>query len=98
MFVYVDVVYGQTWQILTLKKCIEPLSYAITAYVIASYGPRFFSTVFEKIWATCKNFSGKWFPPPPPHLQKIARTAMVVGGVGKNGNVLILLTPIPSGL
>ena len=31
---------------------------------------------------------------PPPHLQKIARTAMVVGGVGKNGNVLILLTPI----
>ena len=44
-FVYVDVFYGQTWQILTLKNCIGPLSYAIKAYVFASYGPRFFSTV-----------------------------------------------------
>ena len=45
MFVYGDVVYAQTWQVLTLKNCIEPLSYASTAYVVASYGPRFFSTV-----------------------------------------------------
>ena len=46
MFVYGDVVYAQTWQVLTLKNCIEALSYASTAYVVASYGPRFFSTVF----------------------------------------------------
>ena len=45
MFVYGDVVYAQTWQVLTLKNCIEPLSYASTAYVAASYGSRFFSTV-----------------------------------------------------
>ena len=45
MFVYGDVVYAQTWQVLTLKNCIEALSYASTAYVVASYGPRFFSTV-----------------------------------------------------
>ena len=45
MFVYGDVVYAQTWQVLTLKNCIEALSYARTAYVVASYGPRFFSTV-----------------------------------------------------
>ena len=45
MFVYGDVVYAQTWQVLTMKNCIEPLSYVSTAYVVASYGPRFFSTV-----------------------------------------------------
>ena len=36
MFVYGDVVYAQTWQVLTLKNCIEPFSYASTAYVVAS--------------------------------------------------------------
>ena len=45
--------------ILTLKNCIEALSYASTAYVVASYGP------FVKIWATCENFLGKWFTAPP---------------------------------
>ena len=47
-FVYGDVVYAQTWQVLTLKNCIESLSDASTAYVVASYGPygpRFFLTV-----------------------------------------------------
>ena len=33
-----------TWQVLTLKNCIEALSYASTAYVVASYGARFFSS------------------------------------------------------
>ena len=39
--------YSQNWEVLTLKNChsIEPPSYASTAYVIASYGPRFVSTV-----------------------------------------------------
>ena len=39
--------YTQNWELLTLKNCysIEPPSYASTAYVAASYGPRFFSTV-----------------------------------------------------
>ena len=36
MFVYGDVVYAQTWQVLTLKNCIGPFSYARTAYVVAS--------------------------------------------------------------
>ena len=40
-------------------------SIASTAYVVASYGPRFFDC-FVKIWATCKNCLGKWFTPPPP--------------------------------
>ena len=44
LFVYGDVVYAQTWQVLTLKNCIQPLSSASTAFV-ASYGPSFFSTV-----------------------------------------------------
>ena len=45
MFVYGCVNYAQTSQVLTLKNYIEPLSYASTAYVVASYGPRFCSTV-----------------------------------------------------
>ena len=76
MFVYGDVVYAQTWQVLTLKNCIEPLSYASTAYVAASYGPRFFSTVrFVKIWATCENFFGQMVYRLP--WQKISRTPMI---------------------
>ena len=35
-FVYGDVVYAQTWQVLTLKNCMEPFSYASTAYLVAS--------------------------------------------------------------
>ena len=59
MFVYGDVVYAQTWQVLTVKNCIEPFSYASTAYVVASalISVRLF-------WATCKNFLGKWFTAP----------------------------------
>ena len=54
--------YVQNWELLTLKNCysIEQPLYARTAYVAASYDPRFFSTVrFIKIWATCENFSGQ---------------------------------------
>ena len=36
MFVYGDVVYAQIWQVLTLKNCMEPFSYASAAYVVAS--------------------------------------------------------------
>ena len=64
MFVYGGVVYAQkNFMVLTLKNCIEPPSYASTAYVVASYGPRFCSTV--SFWATYKNFLGKWFTAPP---------------------------------
>ena len=66
--------YAQNWEVLTLKNCysIEPPSYASAASVVASYGPRFFSTVcFGKIlWI----FLGKWFTAPP--WQKISRTPM----------------------
>ena len=39
--------YAQNWEVLTLKNCysMEPPLYASKAYVVASYGPRFFSTV-----------------------------------------------------
>ena len=33
--------------------------------------------LFRKIWATCKNFLGKWFTAPPPPRQKNARTPMI---------------------
>ena len=76
MFVYGDVVYAQTWQVLTLKNCMEPFSYASTAYLVAS--------ALVSVRLFCKNlgnlqkFLGKWFTlPPPPPGQKIARTPMI---------------------
>ena len=50
--------------VLTLKNCIEPPSYARTAYVVAIW-PSFLSDSFIKIWATCEIFLGKWFTAPP---------------------------------
>ena len=48
----------------TLKNCIEPPSYASTAYVVAIW-PSFLFDSFVKIWDTCENFLGKWFTAPP---------------------------------
>ena len=64
-FVYGDVVYAQTWQVLTLKNCIEALSYASAAYI----WPSFLFDCFVKNWANVS-------PPPPPPRPKIARTPM----------------------
>ena len=50
--------------VLTLKNCIEPPSYARTAYVVAIW-PSFLFDSFVKIWATCEIFLGKWFTAPP---------------------------------
>ena len=63
MFVYGDVVYAQTWQVLTLKNCMEPFSYASAAYVVASalVSVRLFCKNLGKrakiFWANC-------LPPP----------------------------------
>ena len=50
---------------LTLKNCIEPPSYASTAYVVAIYMASFLFDSFVKIWDTWDNFLGKWFTAPP---------------------------------
>ena len=68
-----NVVYAQTWQVLTLKNCIEPHSYASTAYVVASYGSRFFDC---KNLGNLQEFFGQMVYPPPPPGKKIARTPM----------------------
>ena len=39
--------------------------------------PSFLFDCFVKIWATCKNFLGKWFTAPPPPWPKIARKPMI---------------------
>ena len=81
MFVYGDVVYAQTWQLLTLKNCIEPFSYASTAYVVAS--PLVSVRLFCKNLGNSHEFFAQMVytkPPPPPAPlpgQKIARTPMV---------------------
>ena len=46
-----------------LENCIEPTSYASTAYVVAIW-PSFLFDSFVKIWDTCENFLGKWFTAP----------------------------------
>ena len=72
MFLYGDVVYAQTWQVLTLKNCMEPFSYASTAYLVAS--------ALVSVRLFCKNlgnlekFFGQMVYRPP--WQKIARTPM----------------------
>ena len=46
--------------VLTLENCIEPPSYARTAYVVVIW-PSFLFDSFVKIWATCEIFLGKRF-------------------------------------
>ena len=72
MFVYGDVVYAQTWQLLTLKNCIEPFSYASTAYVVAS--ALVSVRLFCKNLSNLQNFFGQMVYRPP--WQKIAHTPM----------------------
>ena len=50
--------------VLTLKNCIEPPSYARTAYVVAIWLSFLFDS-FVKIWATCEMSLGKWFTARP---------------------------------
>ena len=73
MFVYGDVVYAQTWQVLTLKNCIEPFSYASTAYVVAS--ALVSVRLFCKNLSNLQNFFAQMVYRPP--WQKKARTPMV---------------------
>ena len=74
MFVYGDVVYAQTWQVLTLKNCIEPFSYASTAYVVAS--ALVSVRLFCKHLSNLQKFFGQMVCRPP--WQKIVRTPMTV--------------------
>ena len=73
MFVNGDVVYAQTWQVLTLKNCIEPFSYARTAYVVAS--ALFSVRLFCKTLGNLQKLFGQMVHRPP--RQKIARTPMI---------------------
>ena len=49
--------------VLTLKNCIEPPSYARTAYVVAIW-PSFLFHSFVKIWATWRCFWANGLRPP----------------------------------
>ena len=73
MFVYGDVVYAQIWQVLTLKNCMEPFSYANAAYVVAS--ALVSVRLFCKNLGNLKTFFGQMVYRPP--WQKITRTPMV---------------------
>ena len=63
MFAYGDVVYTQTWQVLTLKNCMEPFSYASTAYVVAS--ALVSVRLFCKNLGNLQNFLGQMVYRPP---------------------------------
>ena len=71
-FVYGQVVYAQAWQVLTLKNCIEPFSYASTAYVVAS--ALFSVRLFCKNLSNLQTFFGQMVYRPP--WQKTSRTPM----------------------
>ena len=63
MFVYGDVVYAQIWQVLTLKNCMEPFSYASAAYVVAS--ALVSVRLFCKNLGNLQNFFGQMVYRPP---------------------------------
>ena len=67
IFVYGDVVYAQTWQVLTLKNCIEPF---MPVRPMLLHRPSFLFDSFVKIWATWKNVWANGLPPPPPPGKK----------------------------
>ena len=64
--------YAQTWQVLTLKKCIEPFSNASTAYVVAS--ALVSVRLFWKHLSNLQKCFGQMVCRPP--WQKIVRTPM----------------------
>ena len=74
MFVYGDVVYAQTWQVLTLKNCMESFSYASAAYVVAS--------ALVSVRLFCKNLGKRakifWANGLPPPLAKNSPYAYVL--------------------
>ena len=72
MFAYGDVVYAQIWQVLTLKNCMAPFSYASAAYVVASAPVSV--RLFCKNLGNLQKFFGQMVYRPP--WQKIARTPM----------------------
>ena len=76
-FVYGQVVYAQTWQVLTLKNCIEPFSYASTAYVVAS--ALVSARLFCKNLSNLQTFFGQMVYCPP--WQKPSRTPMAFNAV-----------------
>ena len=65
MFVYGDVVYAQTWQLLTLKNKTVWSHFHMPVRPMLLHRPSFLFDCFVKIWANCKNFLGKWFTAPP---------------------------------
>ena len=73
MFVCGDVVYAQTWQVLTLKNCMEPFSYASAAYVVAS--ALVSVRLFRKNLGNLQKFFGQMvyrpLPPPPGKKQPV---------------------------
>ena len=78
--------------VLTLKNCIEPPSYASTAYVVAIW-PSFLFNSFVKIWDTCENFLGKSFNAPP--WQKFPVRLVVTGHESDHDQPFKSLPPLP---
>ena len=91
MFVYGDVVYAQTWQVLTLKNCMEPFSYASAAYVVAS--ALVSVRLFCKNLGNLKKLFGQMVYRPP--WQKIAHTPMIMPPLRENK---IARPPLPNSL
>ena len=82
MFVYDDVVYAQTWHL--PWKTVSSHLHTPVRPMLLKYGPRFFSTLLQKIWDTCENFLGKWFAAPPGKKFPVRLCLSVIELVGLN--------------
>ena len=65
MFVHGGVVYAQCWQVLTVPKLYRDTFICQYGLCCCIVWRSFLFVWFVKIWATCKNFLGKLFTPPP---------------------------------
>ena len=67
MFVYVDEVYCQTWQVLTLKNCFESSHCHMPLRPMLLHRMAHVSfRLFWKYLGYLQEFFGKWFTAPPP--------------------------------
>ena len=91
-FVYGDVVYAQTWQVLTLKNCIEPFSYASTAYVVAS--ALVSVRLFCKNLSNLQKFFGQMVYRPPGRKQPVRLWKETISRLRLKTYTCIVLTDV----
>ena len=86
------VVYAQTWQVLTLKNCIEPFSNTSTAYVVAS--ALVSVRLFCKNLSNLQKFFGQMVYRPPGRKQPVRLWKETISRLRLKTYTCIVLTDV----